>query len=119
MTAADLLFWLEGLRYMVRTEGNGLNVRYQGDDDPPLSTSDLAALLRPRKGEIMRLLQDRAEGKTFVPDGVLVAYGEDVIPLARKIKAALDRGELWDAWVFYSRSVDRAEFRFQPAEWEP
>ena len=118
MNAPDTLSWLESMGYSFSVNGEKLRYRFEGDD-PPLSTSDLAALLRPRKAEIMRLLQDRAEGKTLVPDGVLVAFGEDIPPMAQKIKAALDNGEIWGAQVVYSRSMDKAEFRFQPPEWEP
>ena len=116
MDAMDVLTALEGMGYEFTANEDKLHFSFQ-NGEPPFSVSELVMLLKPHKNAILRVLQDRAAGFSRVPDGVLFAFGADIPPLARKIKAAMDNGELWDVRVIYSKSADRAEFRFLPPEW--
>lgn len=104
---------LENLGYRFRLEGDRVLVQHFGTA-PEEASALLEALDRE---EVRRTLQDRAAGFSVAPDGVLWAYGDDVLPTARKLRAALDTGDLWDVRVIYHRKTWAAEFHFQSADW--
>ena len=107
----------ERMGYRFRLDGEKVMMRRYGSAEPPEKAKEL--LSRLDREEVRRTLKDRAEGFTIAPAGIIWAKGEEIMPTARRIKAALDSGELFDIFVKYSMSQDSAEFHFWPAEWEP
>ena len=106
---------LESLGYRFRLDGERVLMRRYGSREPPKEAAALIAKLD--KEEVRRALQDRAAGYAEASDGVLWAYGEDVLPVARKVKAAEAAGEIWVCKVKYHTESMSAEFHFQPADW--
>lgn len=108
---------LERMGYRFRLNGTKVLMRKYGSEETTERAKELISGLD--REEVKRTLQDRAAGFSAAPAGIIWAYGEEIMPTARKIKAALDSGELWDVFIVYSRSAYSAEFRYWPAEWEP
>lgn len=106
---------LESLGYRFRLEGDRVLMRHYGSGEPSQEAKALIAKLN--KEEVRQALLDRAAGFSEAQDGVLWAYGDDVLPAARKIKAAEEAGEIWATKVCYHSETGAAEFHFQPAEW--
>ena len=108
---------LEQMGYRFRLDGGKVLMRRYGSAEPPERAKELISRLD--REEVRRTLQDRAEGFSLAPAGIIWAYGDEIMPTARIIKAALDAGDLWDIFIKYSKSADCAEFHFWPAEWAP
>ena len=108
---------LEQMGYRFRLDGERVLMRKYGSVEAPERAKEL--LSRLDREEVRRTLQDRAAGFTVAPAGIIWAKGDEIMPMALKIRAALDAGELFDIFVKYSRSADTAEFHFWPAEWMP
>lgn len=106
---------LERMGYRFRLDGDRVLMRCYGN--APAKAQEL--IDRLDREEVKRILKDRAAGFSLAPAGIIWAYGDEIMPTAKIIKAALDSGELWDIFVKYSKSADCAEFHFWPAEWEP
>lgn len=104
---------LEKMGYRFRLDGERVTVRHYGI--PPPEAARLLEKLDKEK--VKRILKDRQNGFSEAPDGVLWAFGDDVLPTAKRIKRAMETGELWDVRVIYHRKTDSAEFHFQPEGW--
>lgn len=108
---------LERLGYHFRLDGDRVLMRRYGTGEPPEKAQELISKLD--REEVRRTLKDRAAGFSVAPAGILWAFGDEIMPAAKKIRKALDSGEIWDVFIRYSKSADSAEFHFWPAEWEP
>ena len=106
---------LEQMGYRFRLEGDKVMMRCYGE--PPAEAQEL--INRLDKEQVRRVLHDREAGFSAAPAGIIWAYGDEIMPTAQRIRAALDAGELWDIFVKYSKRADCAEFHFWPAEWSP
>lgn len=111
------MYELEKMGYRFRLDGEKVLMRKCGSAEPPARAKELIAKLD--REEVRNALKDRAEGFSVAPAGIIFAKGTEIMPIALKIRAALDAGELWDIFIKYSRSADSAEFHYWPAEWEP
>ena len=106
---------LEQMGYRFRLDGDRVLMRRYGSTEPPQRAQELIAQLD--REQVRQVLKDRAAGFSMAPAGIVWAFGDEILPLGRKIKAALDAGEIWDVFIVYNKSADTAEFRFWPAEW--
>ena len=108
---------LERMGYRFKLEGDRVVVRRYSATEPPERAKELLAGLT--KETVKQVLIDRRNGFTVAPAGNLMVQGQQILPVAQKIKAALDTGELWDVQVRYSKKNDSATFFWWPAEWGP
>lgn len=110
------MYELEQMGYRFRLDGERVLMRKYGSAEAPARAKELIAKLD--REQVRNALKDRAEGFSVAPAGIIFAKGNEIMPIALKIRAALDSGELWDIFVKYSRSADTAEFHYWPAEWQ-
>ena len=111
------MYELEQMGYRFRLDGGKVLMRKYGSAEPPERAKELIASLD--REQVRNALKDRVAGFSAAPAGIIFASGDEIMPIALQIRAALDSGELWDVFVKYSKSADAAEFHFWPAEWEP
>lgn len=108
---------LERMGYRFKLDGDRVVVRRYSATEPPERAKELLAGLTMEA--IEQVLIDRQNGFSEAPAGTLTVQGQQIPPVAKKIKAALDSGELWDVRVKYSKKNDSATFQWWPDEWGP
>lgn len=108
---------LERMGYRFKLEGDHVVVRRYSAAEPPERAKKLLEELN--KEQVKQVLIDRQNGFSEAPAGILMVQGQMILPVAKKIKAALDSGELWDVRVRYNKTADSATFQWWPAEWGP